>query len=388
MKRVTVQLKDLNPNPYKKQIQGGFIDPVVVEQIRESAEKTSFWEQWVVRETGKGQYELAFGHHRLEAAKQLYGSSYEVSVQVEEYTDEQMLIAMADENAGSAESVEAQADVVRISREYLKAHPEACKTIFDVQCVENENPAKGRPHEHGSEKCIAAFLGETNWSHDKVGRLVAIADKLDAALLEDVVSETHPERTAAIGITSAVEIAKLDKPAQAVVVKAIKEAHKDLKTFQKTELQERTKKDLPRSAVKDMSTHIPAAIVREAVKKAVDLPPAQQATAAVQHIKQKVQQRKEYAIAASLPESEQVVARMVSQLFNFPANREMQELIGNREYLSSLSKNGLLTALNRTIERLTKYRDTLASAPQQKLTGLNQPPVDSDRIDTSVTASI
>ena len=66
MKRVKVQLKDLKPNPYKKDIRGGFIDEIVVEQIKESASKTSFWEQWVVRE--KDAFELAFGHHRLAAA--------------------------------------------------------------------------------------------------------------------------------------------------------------------------------------------------------------------------------------------------------------------------------------------------------------------------------
>lgn len=37
MKRIKVQLKDLRPNPFKKDIQGGYIDPFIVAQIKESA---------------------------------------------------------------------------------------------------------------------------------------------------------------------------------------------------------------------------------------------------------------------------------------------------------------------------------------------------------------
>jgi len=44
-------------------------------------------------------YELAFGHHHLEAARQLFWKNYDVTVQLEDYDDAQMLIALADENA-------------------------------------------------------------------------------------------------------------------------------------------------------------------------------------------------------------------------------------------------------------------------------------------------
>jgi len=60
-----------------QEIQGGRIDSLVVKQIQESASKTSFWEQWVVRKNGDG-YEIAFGHHRLAAAIELFGKNYEV----------------------------------------------------------------------------------------------------------------------------------------------------------------------------------------------------------------------------------------------------------------------------------------------------------------------
>ena len=111
--------------------------------------------------------------------KQLFGGGYEVSVQVEKYTDEQMLIALADENAGDEESVEAQVDVVRLARSYLKKNPEACKVT--LQSVAKPKDEGGRPHEHGSERCVLAFLGENTWNERKVHNLFVLADRVDAS---------------------------------------------------------------------------------------------------------------------------------------------------------------------------------------------------------------
>ena len=129
MKRISVKLNELKPHPYKKFIQGGEVDEAVVAQIMESAERTSFWEQWVVRETDAGYYQLAFGHNRLTAAKNILGADAKVSVQVEDYSDDQMFIAMADENAGEVESVAHQVDVVRKAKQLLEANLSWCKYL-------------------------------------------------------------------------------------------------------------------------------------------------------------------------------------------------------------------------------------------------------------------
>ena len=122
----------------------------------------------------------------------------EVSVQVEPYTDEQMLIALADENAGKEESVETQVDVIRITRKYLKEHPGACKMVLPVDCLPAEGGSKrGRSsaeqHKHGSQRCLLAFIGDKNWNEQKISSLLSIADRFDASLLRDVANDTHPE---------------------------------------------------------------------------------------------------------------------------------------------------------------------------------------------------
>lgn len=224
MRRIKVQLKDLKPNPYKKDIQGGLIDPEVVARIKESANKTSFWEQWVVREVGT-KYELAFGHHRLVAAKELFGGSYEVSVQLEDYSDEQMLVALADENAGDEESPAAQMDVVRIAREYIIEHPEACKFQV-IQRESDEKRGGNNPHEHGSNRCVAAFLGEANWNQPKVSRLSAmdtLAPEAKALIAPPTGSREggHGTRPGELGQQAAVALTRLSKPAQVAAAKVI-----------------------------------------------------------------------------------------------------------------------------------------------------------------------
>jgi ParB-like nuclease domain len=217
--RTKVKLSELKPNPFKKSIQEGRIDQGVVNQIKESMSKTSVWEQWVVREAEEG-YEIAFGHHRLKAAIDLLGKDYEVSVQVEKYDDDQMFVALADENAGPEESVEAQCDVVVAARERLLKNPELCKLPHRGAASKT-----GEQHEHGSERCIAAYLGEENWGKTKVDRLLQLATNFDRSLLRDLTPEQDfIAKQKRIGVNSALELTKLPKRAQKTVLRKAQKA--------------------------------------------------------------------------------------------------------------------------------------------------------------------
>jgi hypothetical protein len=67
--------------------------------------------------------------NRLAAAIKLLGRSHEVSVQVEDYSDDQMLIALADENSKADVADSVKIDVVRIARERLIDNPAVCKQL-------------------------------------------------------------------------------------------------------------------------------------------------------------------------------------------------------------------------------------------------------------------
>lgn len=253
-KRVELELGDLLSNPYRKQIQNGRLDPKRIKELKESVNETSLWERWVVRKTPQG-YELAMGHHLLAAAIELFGKHHKVSVQVEQYTDPQMMIALADDNAGEGASFAEQQDTVVMAQKYLREHPEACKT-HPVRRAQGG----GSPHEHGSEHCVSAFLGEENWSRDKVHGLIKME-----SLHEDLKQIVAPggDRVArkgpapgTIGTESAEILGTLPKSVQSAAAKAI----------------ENTPIGLPKIAIKAAVKAVsdkPEAVQKQEIKKAI-----------------------------------------------------------------------------------------------------------------------
>lgn len=165
-----IQLGSIEPNPFKKHIEGGRIDVSRVEKVLESADRNEFWHGWHVREHN-GRYQLLWGHHRLAAAIKLFGKNFEVSAITHDLTDEQMFSSLANENVKD-DNPQEKTDVIEFAQKYLQEHPESCKVLGHVA----QNPEKGgRPHEHGSPQCIASFLGEKNWPLTTIKRYIKIA---------------------------------------------------------------------------------------------------------------------------------------------------------------------------------------------------------------------
>ena len=92
-----IAIKDILPNPFRN-IEHYKINEKKVEHLIKSFETTGVWPVIIGRQTSNGKIELAFGHHRKEAARQLYGDDHEIEVIVAKLDDEQMLKYMANEN--------------------------------------------------------------------------------------------------------------------------------------------------------------------------------------------------------------------------------------------------------------------------------------------------
>ena len=94
-----VKLKDILPNPHRR-IDTYPIRGDKLEALKASIGSTGWWKNVVVRKspTKTGKYELAYGHHRLAALRDLYkpGDSFEFVV--EQLSDDEMLKMMASEN--------------------------------------------------------------------------------------------------------------------------------------------------------------------------------------------------------------------------------------------------------------------------------------------------
>ena len=91
----TVVLSSIKANPYRDLDVFPYVEPKV-KALVDSIEAEGFWEGVIVREV-KREYEAAFGHHRLEAARRAGLKS--VPVIVRDLTDEQMVRMMERENA-------------------------------------------------------------------------------------------------------------------------------------------------------------------------------------------------------------------------------------------------------------------------------------------------
>lgn len=218
-KRVTVTLGSLKSNPFKKDIRHGKLDEEKIQKLIGSIEDNGYWDSLVCREAG-GEYEIAFGHHRVEAAKRVLGDNYETSLQVIDYDDANMLRAMGAENAtNETDSIEAQVDQIIVTKKFLLANPSACHSS-------GTGRMSGKQHEHGSDRCISSFLGETNWPFQKVASLLKLADNLHPSIfssLKNVHATGHPEKEqeTTITLTSAIALASLPQETQKEVFSEI-----------------------------------------------------------------------------------------------------------------------------------------------------------------------
>lgn len=90
-----IDLSLIRPNPFRD-FSLHPIDPVQVDRLKASIGADGFWASVVARKVGDN-YQIAFGHHRIEAAKLRELST--VPIEVRALTDWQMARMLASENA-------------------------------------------------------------------------------------------------------------------------------------------------------------------------------------------------------------------------------------------------------------------------------------------------
>lgn len=206
-----IGLSELNPNPFKKFINGGKLDKARIELLKESIKKDGFWDNVICRKVD-GKYEIAYGHHRLEAAKQELGKDYVVDIPVKSLTDEMMVRILGNENAMQNEEYAIyQVDQVLLAKKWLEG---------TVQPVDSSKPT--HKQEVGVRE-ISAFLGEKNWSKSKVAEYLHLAAKLDPKILGEMKNAANTGKLGEFSITHANYIARIpDKDKQMKVYKEVK----------------------------------------------------------------------------------------------------------------------------------------------------------------------
>lgn len=122
---MTYRLGDIAPNPFRD-IENYPISEEKVGELIASYRTTRVWPN-VIGRLADGKPQIAYGHHRLEAARRLYGDDFDFPLTIEDLSDDEMFRMMASENM---EVYQASAQVVQNTIESLvkayavgKVHP-------------------------------------------------------------------------------------------------------------------------------------------------------------------------------------------------------------------------------------------------------------------------
>jgi len=92
-----VKLKDISSNPFADKIHR-LEDREQVDAIKASIQATTFWDNIVCRKKD-GKIEIAYGHTRITALRELYPPDHEITLIVRDLSDEDMLKVLERENS-------------------------------------------------------------------------------------------------------------------------------------------------------------------------------------------------------------------------------------------------------------------------------------------------
>jgi hypothetical protein len=195
-----VKIKDLEPNPYRD-MENYPIDETKIQTLIGSYNQTGFWRNINARPKPgiKDKYQLAYGHHRLIALKKLYGEDHIIDIVVEKYSDATMLKMMASENnTDFRTNVAVTLETVKVTRQFLKDHPEEIKTSA---------PISWRVSTEGYRRTAEAFqIAEfLDWSEHKVYDALSQLDSIKAGDIDEKVIINMPSFKAATRFTDAVK---------------------------------------------------------------------------------------------------------------------------------------------------------------------------------------
>jgi hypothetical protein len=197
-----IEVKDLLPNPFRH-TERYPIRPEKVEALKASINTTSFWDNLVARKApANGKYELAYGHHRLAALRDLKIEAIDIPVRT--LTDDTMLKIMALENMEEygalalvqQETVRAVVEAFAEGKIKLAEPPMKDNTKFRVApgygVVANKSTRVDLSRVYTAET-IAEFLGWKKsqkvklggWSDDKVADTLTVLADIEAKVIEN-----------------------------------------------------------------------------------------------------------------------------------------------------------------------------------------------------------
>ena len=206
-----VQIKDLQPNPYRD-IEHYPINEEKVQRLADSINQTGFWDNVLARKHD-GKIQIAYGHHRLAALRKVMKATDEVDIPVKPLDDATMIKVMANENMDEWKTSPGVIDeTVKVARTFLEQHPK-----------EKELVSRGRPNQPVGAPMIADFLG---WPTSRITYALERLGLIDEGIVEPEAVRNLPTERAARDFVKAVKQFKPSPVEQKRAAKEIAAMHK------------------------------------------------------------------------------------------------------------------------------------------------------------------
>jgi ParB/RepB/Spo0J family partition protein len=163
-----IKTNSLRPNPFRD-LKRYPVDRVKIETLKKSISDTEFWDNLLARKVN-GEYQIAYGHHRLVALQEL--GIEEIDIPVKDIPDFQMIRIMANENSiqyGGEPAV--ILETVRAVREFLNAElakydsleelPDSLMNLLDSERTQDKKTQFGNLKSKGvGQATLLKFLGD------------------------------------------------------------------------------------------------------------------------------------------------------------------------------------------------------------------------------------
>lgn len=216
-----LQVKDLEPNPYR-QIDKYPIDRVKVEALKVSIKEKTFWDNLLVRKVG-GKYQLAYGHHRWIALKEI--GVKEVDLPVRDISDAVMLQIMAEENLNWNTTPEVINQTVESAKKFLDGEISKSPNLAGVN--KSINTLFG--NEGNFQNCKTGGVGQTtilkflggNWKQWMIASALQIIEESKAGVISRKAVEVLPSMHQAKVFRDSVKANKIPKKTQKKIARII-----------------------------------------------------------------------------------------------------------------------------------------------------------------------
>lgn len=204
-----VKVKDLKPNPFRD-VNNYPMNEEKVRMLAESIKQTGFWDNILARKQNGG-FQIAYGHHRLAAVREVFKPTDEVDIPVKELSDALMIKIMANENMDDWKATPQVIDeTVRVTKRFLEEHPEEVKKV---------TPTGATPGIIGGVT-ICKFLG---WNKTRVRYSLERLGLIEDGIIDETAIKELDTDGAARNFVDVVEKYNIPKHKQKAVIDRYKE---------------------------------------------------------------------------------------------------------------------------------------------------------------------